>query len=169
MTWKLRGKLGAYGPGSYWAPAQTIVLARGTAGTPTENVFFVCPDFTSDSGLGPGNVADLQPYGQTSLYVVKAAYISPDATITGQATNYVTLNINRYNSAGTQYTGAAGVVASLAFSTGSVVATLKARLSLGAIASAAATLATGDVLTIQWAVTGTGLTTPQCVVSMDFV
>jgi hypothetical protein len=165
MTWKIRGKLGAYGPGSYWAPEGSTILARATASAATENVIFICPDFTSDAGLGPGNVADLQPYGQTNLYVIKAVYISPDTTLTGVATNFITINVLRYNSAGVSQ----GTVAGLAFSSGAVVATAKARTSLGVITAAQSVLATGDVLTCQIAVSGTGQTSPQFVIAVDMV
>jgi hypothetical protein len=87
---------------------------------------------------------------------ITAVELIVSATVTGQATNFFTLNVrNRKTGVATTVPG------TLAFSTGAVVATASTPLVIPLSATAAdLLLAVGDVVTAEKAVTGTGLLLP---------
>jgi hypothetical protein len=88
---------------------------------------------------------------------IQAVQLVSAATVTGQATNFFTLNIRNRTAAG----AGTAVPASLAFSTAPIVATAQIPLTITASATASdLVLAAGDVVTAEKAVTGTGLLMP---------
>lgn len=108
---------------------------QSTAGTPKENALFRAP----------------------FRCVITAVDFIPSAAITGQATNFFTLNVrNRAAGAG------AAVPATLAFSSAPVAGVAQTPLSIALSATATdLVLAAGDVVTAEKAVTGTGLACPD--------
>lgn len=98
--------------------------------------------------------------------VVTSVTFIPEADITGQATNYRTFRVVNTGADGNGTT----VVASLAFSSGSVTATDfdEKPVTLSVVAGAT-TVAAGDVLKWDETVTGTGLASPGCkvIVAVD--
>ena len=91
--------------------------------------------------------------------------MEPAALITGQATNYATVQVVNKGQSGVGTT----VVASLAFSSGGVTAArdTDTPLTLSAVAGAL-TVADDDVLDVQVVHTGTGLLMPALKVRVTF-
>lgn len=92
---------------------------------------------------------------------ITAVEFIPDTTVTGTATNFFTLNVRNRTAAG----AGTAVPASLAYSSGGVatVAQVPQSLPLSATATDMVCQA-GDVITVEKAVTGTGLACPAGVV-----
>lgn len=98
-----------------------------------------------------------------NLQIVSATWTA-NATVTGQATNFVTVSFfNRTTGAGTVQWATA-----IAYSSGGVVAT-KATPVVLTLSSTATDLqpALGDVLAIEITTTGTGLTIPGGIVELN--
>lgn len=105
------------------------------------------------AGTGQTIVIDSVPYAG----VVSAVSFIPVSTITGQATNYRTAVVNNKGQDGS----ATVTVASVAFSSGSVVHYGSDENSVGLSGTAAnLVVAAGDVLVWVESVTGTGLAQP---------
>lgn len=98
-----------------------------------------------------------------ALQIVSATFTA-NATLTGQATNFVTLSFfNRTTGAGTVQWATA-----IAYSSGGVVATKATPVTL-TLSSTATDLQTaaGDVLAVEVTTTGTGLTVPGGIVTLN--
>jgi hypothetical protein len=98
-----------------------------------------------------------------ALQIVSATWTA-NATLTGQATNFVTISFfNRTTGAGTIQWATA-----IAYSSGGVVATKATPVTL-TLSSTATDLqpAAGDVLAVEITTTGTGLTVPGGVVELN--
>ena len=92
---------------------------------------------------------------------VTAVEFIPDTAIAGTATNFFTLNVRNRTGAGV----GTAIPASLAYSSGAVVSVAQAPTSLTLSATATdLVLQAGDVITVEKAVTGTGLACPAGVV-----
>lgn len=98
-----------------------------------------------------------------ALQIVSATWTA-NATLTGQATNFVTLSFfNRTTGAGTVQWATA-----IAYSSGGVVATKATPVTLTLSGTATdLQVATGDVLAVEIATTGTGLTVPGGIVELN--
>lgn len=98
-----------------------------------------------------------------ALQIVSATWTA-NATLTGQATNFVTLSFfNRTTGAGTVQWATA-----IAYSSGAVVATKATPVTLTLSGTATdLQVAAGDVLAVEIATTGTGLTVPGGVVELN--
>lgn len=95
---------------------------------------------------------------------VTAVRYIPDATLTGQATNFKTLTVRNRGQAG----GGAVVAASLAFSSAPVVANALDQTAITlSVTVANRDFVAGDVLAFEQLVTGTGLITPDALVEVD--
>lgn len=117
------------------------------------------PYIAAASGAaGGGNY--VCPY---ALQIVSATWTA-NATLTGQATNFVTLSFfNRQAGAGTIQWATA-----IAYSSGGVVATKATPVTLTMSATATDLQpAAGDVLGVEITTTGTGLTVPGGVVMLN--
>lgn len=98
-----------------------------------------------------------------ALQIVSATWTA-NATLTGQATNFVTVSFfNRTTGAGTVQWATA-----IAYSSGGVVATKATPVTL-TMSSTATDLqaAAGDVLAVEVTTTGTGLTVPGGIVEIN--
>lgn len=98
-----------------------------------------------------------------ALQIVSATWTA-NATLTGQATNFVTLSFfNRTTGAGTIQWGTA-----IAYSSGGVVATKATPVTITLSATATDLQpALGDVLAVEITTTGTGLTVPGGIVEIN--
>lgn len=111
------------------------------------------------AGTAQSHTVDIAPFDGT----VTAVTFTPDATVTGAATNYRTFTLVNKGQAGAGST----TVASLAFSSGSVVATGFDETAITLSGTPAnLTVAAGDVLAWVETVAGTGLSSPGGVVSV---
>lgn len=134
-------------PGLQDIPGTTLVsqklVGAATAGTAIEEGVFIAP-------------FKLQ---------ITAVRLIAAATITGQATNFFTLNVrNRTTGAGTV------VPATLAFSSAPVVATANTPLAITLSATATDLIvAAGDAITCEKAITGTGLAMPAGLLVVSYV
>lgn len=98
-----------------------------------------------------------------ALQIVGATWTA-NATLTGQATNFVTISFfNRTTGAGTVQFATA-----IAYSSGAVVATKATPVTLTLSTTATdLQVAAGDALQVEIATTGTGLTVPGGVVELN--
>lgn len=89
---------------------------------------------------------------------VTAVEFIPSANVTGQATNFFTLNVRNRTQAGV----GTAIPAALAFSSGAVAVVAQQPIAVTLSGTAAALiLAEGDVITVEKAVTLTGLACPD--------
>lgn len=117
------------------------------------------PYIAAASGAAGGGVY-VAPY---ALQIVSATWTA-NATLTGQATNFITVSFfNRTNGSGTVQWATA-----IAYSSGGVVATKATPVTLTLSTTATdLQVAAGDVLQVEIATTGTGLTCPGGVVMLN--
>lgn len=109
-------------------------------------------------GAAAAVVKELAVFRAPSRMQIQAVSFIATATLTGTATNFSTLNVRNRTAAG----AGTAIPASLAFSSGAVVATAQVPLALTLSATAADLIfAAGDVCTVEKAVTGTGLLVPD--------
>lgn len=93
--------------------------------------------------------------------IITAVEFTPNTTQAGADTNYFTLNVRNRGAAGT----GTAIPAALAFTSGVDLTTLVPK-SLTAGTEAARTIAAGDVITAQKAVTASGLACPAGAVTV---
>lgn len=93
--------------------------------------------------------------------ILRRVQVVPAATLTGQATNFVTINVRRLNGGVVQAT-----LATVVFNTGAVTWPIEQPTDLGVNNI---TYNPGDVIDVQYVGTGTGLLVPDCLYEVEMV
>lgn len=105
-----------------------------------------------------GTAKEMALFRAPSRLQIQSVNWIASAAVTGQATNFFTINVRNRTGAG----AGTAVPASLAFSSAPVTAAAQVPLPITLSGTASdLVLATGDVLTVEKAVTGTGLAMPD--------